>query len=156
MTLITLKEILKRVDPRLYVGDKDRRVSYSDIYVSGIYLKKGEGRATRFKKHEWAAASLDSTQRQYREDLVSGQLDTFICGVALTGVPEYDIYNLSKSELVLAGWRSIAKVLVNKRIASWDRIKRAFKCDSLGENDYDKLSFYGKLALARKNKDGLY
>lgn len=160
MTLITLKEVLKRIDPRLYIRDKDRKVSYSHdsevVYVGGIYLKETGGRGTRLTGSDWNAASISAAQRRYREDLVSGNLDKFICGVSFNGVPEYDIYNLDTSDLVMPGWRSIAKVLALKKVASWDQIKRAFRCNSLGENDYDKLNFYGKLAMMRKRKDGLY
>lgn len=78
----------------------------------------------------------------------SGQAGEFLCGVS-EWTPEYDRFNPETGTLMMRGWRSLAMFLVRKGVCTLDRAKHVFG-SSLGETDYDRLSFEQKLSLARE------
>jgi len=76
---------------------------------SGIYLKNPQ-------RHDMNIASenyglVNSKHIKYLEALEKGDLDTFICGICIDFIPEYDIFNLEFSKICITDWRSISLTL---------------------------------------------
>ncbi len=65
-------------------------------------------------------------------------------------MPEYDIFNLEYTRLAIPGWRTIALRIVEAKAAKLDQVRKAFECQSLGETDYDKKTFFQKLEFAKR------
>lgn len=136
---------LKKLNSKLYVK-MDQRQIIRGLGHSGIYLKQAKQ----------AGLSYDTKDRghhlvnRYYQELESGQLDKFICGVCLEWIPEFDIYDDEYTKIVIPGWRTTLLRLVQAKAIDLDKAKKVFKCKSLGESDYDKLNFFGKLRFAKK------
>jgi hypothetical protein len=41
-------------------------------------------------------------------------------------------------------------MLAKQKIAPLDKIRKVFECQGLGESDYDKASFFGKIEFAKR------
>lgn len=139
---------LKKVNPLLYV-QTDKSVKRPEgHHHSGIYLKNRSRSAMGVSSESYG--SVNTNHIKYLEALEKGELDTFICGICLDFIPEYDIFNLEQSRMCVPGWRSLALTLVNKKVATLEKVRKAFHCKGLGESDYDKMSFFQKLEFAKR------
>lgn len=143
---------LKRVNPLLYVQTEMSVKREEGHRHSGIYLKNPKRQQMNVSTEDYG--SVNPNHIKYLEALEKGELDSFICGICIDFIPEYDIFNLEYSRLCVPGWRSIALTLVNKKVATLDKVRKAFNCKGLGESDYDKMSFFQKLEFAKRFEDG--
>jgi len=148
MYLFDLKSILSKLNANLYIDDSKASYTRNGFKVTGIYQRVPKVKISRINKFDWHQA--DARQQRYLRDSTEGHMDKFICGVAIDHLPEYDVFNLDEGTLSCPGWRSIAHMLIKQKIASPERIKKLFRCSSIGEADYDKLDYMGKLNLIRK------
>ena len=142
---------LKKVNPLLYV-QTDKAVKRPEGHRhTGIYLKNHKRTDTGVDSSNFGI--VNPNHIKYLQALENGELDTFICGICIDFIPEYDIFNLEYSRMCVPGWRSIALTLVSKKVASLDKVRKAFNCKGLGESDYDKMSFFQKLEFAKRFED---
>lgn len=139
---------LRKINPGLYVKtDEISKLSLPDLRISGIYLKQHKRQEIKHKNDKNA---VDYHHEGYLTALERGELDTFICGVALDYIPEYDVFDFARNQMLMPGWRKIALRLVELKLCSLEKAKKVFECSSLGESDYDKMSFFKRLEWARK------
>jgi hypothetical protein len=142
---------LKKINPLLYV-QTDKSVKRPEGHRhSGIYLKTQKRQAMSVSRDQYGL--VNPNHIKYLEAVEKGEFDTFICGICLDFIPEYDIFNLEYSRMCVPGWRSIALILVDKKVATLDKVKKVFNCNGLGESDYDKMSFFQKLEFAKRFED---
>ena len=148
MFLCDFKNLLAKVNPLLYVYDENAAYNFGHERISGIYLRGGrrDGGISASDKHYAGKAKAMA----YLEAKESGALDTFCGGCNLGEIAEFDVFDLEFGRMVNMGWRSILLSLAKRGIISLDKAKKVFNCSSLGESDYDKLDFFGKLDYARK------
>lgn len=139
---------LKKVNPLLYVQTEMSVKREEGHRHSGIYLKNPKRQQMNVSTEDYG--TVNSNHIKYLEALKKGELDTFICGICLDFIPEYDIFNLEYSRMCVPGWRSIALTLVHKKVATIAKVRKAFNCKGLGESDYDKMSFFQKLEFAKR------
>jgi hypothetical protein len=148
MFLCDFKAKLAKVNHLLYVYDEKASENFRKQKVSGIYLRGGrrKGGIATWEKHEAA----DKNAIAYIEADEKGEFDTFCGGCNLDEMPEYDIYDLEWGRMVNMGWRSTLLMLAKRGFINLDKARKIFNCPSLGESDYDRLDFWGKMEFARK------
>ena len=139
---------LKKINPSLYVQTDKSIVRPEGHRHSGIYLKNYKREHMTIARSDYGA--VNPNHIKFLEALEKGELDTFICGICLDFIPEYDIFNLEYSRMCVPGWRSIALTLVEKKVATIAKVRKAFNCKGLGESDYDKMNFFQKLEFAKR------
>lgn len=139
---------LKKVNSLLYVQTDKSVVRPEGHRHSGIYLKNPKRHNMGIAKENYGL--VNPNHIKYLEALEKGELDTFICGICIDFIPEYDIFNLEYSRMCVPGWRSVALTLVEKKVATIAKVRKAFNCKGLGESDYDKMSFLQKLEFAKR------
>lgn len=139
---------LKKANPLLYVQTDKSVLRPEGHRHSGIYLKNPKRNQMNVSSEQYGLVS--PSHIKYLEALEKGELDTFICGICIDFIPEYDIFNLEYSKMCIPGWRSVALTLVNKKITTLAKVRKAFNCKGLGESDYDKMSFFQKLEFAKR------
>lgn len=79
---------------------------------------------------------------RFMEAKESGNRDKHVGTVTLGDIPEGDVFSPEGRE-IKRGWRTIANTLIKKEVASAERVRRAFG-SSIGESDYDRMSFEQK------------
>lgn len=151
MLLGDMQSKLKKLNSRLYIKTDERKEHAKGFHVSGIYLKASERVKLRFKNDK---SAVHWKQGKYLEALERGELDRFICGVCLEHVPEYDVFCFVKNNILAPGWRKIVLKLVKYKICTLDQARNVFNRQSLGESDYDKMSFFKRLEWSRKLSEG--
>ena len=139
---------LKKVNPLLYVQTDKAVLRPEGHRHSGIYLKNNQRHAMGIARENYGI--VNPNHIKYLEALEKGDLDTFICGICIDFIPEYDIFNLEYSRMCIPGWRSIALTLVDKKVTTIAKVRKVFNCKGLGESDYDKMSFFQKLEFAKR------
>lgn len=91
----------------------------------------------------------DSNTRNFIDEETRGVKDEFLFAIPYPFIPEYDEIDPKSKKILKRGWRSIALALVNKKVCSLSRVRHVFQSSSLGESDYDKYGYSGKLARAK-------
>lgn len=129
---------LKRLNPNLYCGGNSATVFDAEWRSIGIYYRRTVQEA---KMTSALMAHASDDERAYIKRREEG--DEFVSGVTINWVPEHPKFS-PKGKLLAKGWRSIVLELVRKGFVSIDRAKKVFNCPSLGESDFDKLSYDGK------------
>ncbi len=145
MLIGNFKDRLKRLNPQILI-DEENATKLQGLRHAGIYLKAVKQ----------AGLSLDTKGRghgrveKYYAALESGELNKFLCGVCLEWLPEYDIFNAEYTKIAVPGWRTILMQLIQKKVIDRDKARKVFSCPSLGEADYDRMSFFAKMQFAKK------
>lgn len=136
---------LRQLDSRIIVKT-DQPTKMDGLWHSGIYLQqvRQAGLSKGTKGHGTAQ------QEKFYSELETGQLDKFLCGVCIEWVPEFDIFNAEHTKIAVPGWRTILMRLIQSKLVTKDKARKVFNCQSLGEIDYDRLTFFGKLEFAKR------
>ena len=148
MLLTDLQAKLRKIDTRLYIDNRSIVTRENGLRFAPLYLKKA--RKSEITVQRTDRNQVSAAHAQYLDALEAGIMDTYVTAICLDFIPEYDIFNMEYTKLAVIGWRSLGLMLAKQKIASLDRIKRAFNCDGLGESDYDRASFFGKLEMAKR------
>ena len=148
MTLMSLQDKLKKVHPELYIDTARKQVRENGLKFSALYLKRPRKASVGVAQHE--RNLVNEGHAKYLDALESGQMDIFITSICLDFIPEYDIFNMEYTKLAVLGWRSLGLMLINRKIAPAEKVKKAFGCAGLGESDYDRASFFGKIEIAKR------
>lgn len=146
MYAFDLQAKLKRLNPRLLLDSSKRAEIRPGIFTVGVYEKFAERKSETKNK----SVVSNDTQR-YLEQIDSGQLN-YLAGIAYPFVPEYDQFDLETGQLTMRGWRSLVKFLADKRIVDIRKARKVFVTEGLGTSTYDRLSYDGKLAWARREQ----
>ena len=146
MYLFNLQAKLKRVNPQLLILTDQGR-DLTQIRSFPLVLRFG----SRKLFNPLASGYVNSEVSKYIAKKESGQAGEYICGVS-DWSPEYDMFDIEKGSLIARGYRSLAKLLADKKVAPLDRIKKIFQVPDLGQTDYDRSSFEKRLEWARKEK----
>ncbi len=131
---------LKRLNPLLYVNNEKAqlRMEGHGFLVGGIYLRKAIQRRN-IKQDHWHYAD-SKKEREFLEASHTGKMDKFVTGLTVNHIPEFDYFDKETGKLLARGYRTILQILINKRLADKTKVKQVFRCSSLGEADYDKLT----------------
>ncbi len=148
MLLTDLQAKLRRIDTRLYIDNTKITTRENGLRFAPLYLKKA--RKSEISVQRSDRNSVHSAHEKYLDALERGEMDTYVTAICLDFIPEYDIFNMEYTKLAVLGWRSLALMLSKRKIAPLDRIKKAFQCNGLGESDYDRANFFGKLEFAKR------
>lgn len=148
MTLMSLQDKLKKVHPELYIDASSKQTRENGLKFSPLYLKRPRKASVGVAQHE--RNLVNEGHAKYLDALESGQMDIFITSICLDFIPEYDIFNMEYTKLAVLGWRSLGLMLIKRNVASADKVKKAFGCAGLGESDYDRASFFGKIEIAKR------
>lgn len=151
MLLFDLQAKLRKIDTRLYIDTSKPVVRENGLRFAPLYFKKARKMEITVQRSDRNLVSAHHAA--YLDALERGEMDTYVSAICLDFIPEYDIFNMEYTKLAVIGWRSLALMLYNKKIAPLDRVKRAFECNGLGESDYDRASFFGKLEFAKRLAD---
>ncbi len=150
MYIFDLQAKLQKIHPDLYVKTDIVNHMHCGLVSSGIYLKNPK----RSKDTTGSGKNLIiAVQRRYLEAMETGQLDKFVMGICLNYIPEYDVYDLERERVLMPGWRTVAVRLARANIASLDKLKKVFKCRSLGETDWDNANLYERIRKAKGMQD---
>lgn len=152
MLLTDFQAKLKRIDTRLYIDASKPVTKENGLKFAPLYLKKA--RRDQVSTSKTDRNLVHAGHAKYLDALESGVMDTYVTAICLDFIPEYDIFNKEYTKLAVIGWRSVGLILANQKIASIDRIRKAFNCQGLGQSDYDKLDLFGKLQFAKRLEDG--
>lgn len=145
MLLGNFKDRLRKLNSRIFI-DEEKATVMQGLRHAGIYLKSVKQ----------AGLSLDTKGRghgkveRYYAALESGDLNKFLCGICLEWLPEYDIFNAEYTKIAIPGWRTVLMQLIQKKVIDREQARKVFSCSSLGEADYDRLSFFAKMQFAKK------
>ena len=151
MLLTDLQARLRRIDTRLYIDTSKIVTRENNLRFAPLYFKKARKSEITVQKAD--RNSVSAAHAQYLDALERGEMDMYVSAICLDFIPEYDIFNMEYTKLAVIGWRSLGLIIANQKIASLDRIRKAFQCDGLGESDYDKASYFGKLEMAKRLAD---
>jgi uncharacterized protein (UPF0262 family) len=148
MYVFDLQSKLKQLNTNLYVDQRFANWVKDDFWVCGIYLRGGP--TIRQKLSTTQMVGMDATRRSILEAGYKGLRDRHVGGCNKQYVPEYDIFDLESGEMLAEGWRTITCSLAKRGFISLAKARKVFNAPSLGEQDYDRLSFYEKLDRVRK------
>lgn len=151
MLLTDLQAKLRRIDTRFYIDTSKPVTKENGLRFAPLYFKKARKSEITVQKAD--RNSVSSAHAQYLDALEKGEMDTYVSAICLDFIPEYDIFNMEYTKLAVIGWRSLALLLVKQNLASIDKVKKAFGCTGLGESDYDRASYFGKLEIAKRLAD---
>lgn len=151
MLLTDFQAKLRRIDTRLYVDSSKIVTRENGLKFAPLYLKKARKAEITVQKSD--RNSVSATHANYLDALERGEMDTYVTAICLDFIPEYDIFNMEYTKLAVMGWRSIGLMLKNMKIADLETIRKAFNCKGLGESDYDRASYFGKLEMAKRLAD---
>jgi len=132
------KSKLQRLNPLLYVVD--------GVQVSSIYqrVQKRSDIKSNYNYLEREAAKLLEAQE-------SGLVDEHICGIPKDFIPEWDEFKLDTGHIVRRGYRSILKILIEKKLCTLERARKVFNCPSLLEADFDRMTIPQKIARIKED-----
>lgn len=148
MLLTDFQTKLRRIDTRLYVDNSVISTRENGLRFAPLYFKKARKSEISVQRSDRNAVS--ASHAQYLDALENGVMDVYVTAICLDFIPEYDIFNMEYTKLAVMGWRSIGLLLRNMQIADINKIKKAFNCNGLGESDYDRASYFGKLEIAKR------
>lgn len=139
---------LRKLSTRLYIDTSKPVVRENGLKFAPLYYKNPRKQFSTVQKTD--RNKISDSHAKYLDSLETGELDTYVTAICLDFIPEYDIFNIEYTKLAVMGWRSIALMLVKMKICELDKIRKAFTCSGLGESDYDKASYFGKLEFAKR------
>lgn len=148
MLLTDFQAKLRKIDTRLYVDNSKIATRENGLRFAPLYFKKARKSEISVQRSDRNAVS--AAHAQYLDALETGVMDIYVTAICLDFIPEYDIFNMEYTKLSVMGWRSIGLLLKNMQIADLNKIKKAFNCNGLGESDYDRASYFGKLEIAKR------
>lgn len=134
---------LRQCNPLIYLIN--RGLEYEGIGLAGIWIKKR--REVNVK-----GALLTKGAGRLRE-AAAGNIDQVLSNVPWPEVPEFEHLTENGKNIARKGWRSVVKDCVNKGAFSWSTAKKVFG-SSLGEFDWDRLSYSGKEAALKRELEG--
>ena len=152
MLLTDFQARLRRIDTRLFVKTDRPEKRENGYKFGGLYFKKA--RREQINVQQSDRNIISAGHAKYLDALERGEFDTFVTAICLDFIPEYDIFNMNYTKLSVMGWRSVALLLVEKKIATLDKVRKIFNCKGLGESDYDRAGFFGKIEIAKRLADG--
>jgi hypothetical protein len=138
------KEKLRKLNPALYLKEDNAIARAADVRASGIY-----NRTRKRTDIKSGYGQLDFEGRQFLEAQESGNSDVFVTGCPTGWIPEYDEMNLESGRIVQKGWRTIVLHLIKERLCTEEKARRIFS-PSLGETQWDRAGYDGRLAMQRK------
>lgn len=147
MYTFDLQAKLQKLNPKLYVETRHGWQVNEDFTVVGIYLKKPRRKQQKVKGHALIANTAE--RRKTLEAGYFGLRDEHVGSCDKQFVPEYDIFDLEKGEMLAEGWRTIVCSLAKRKVVSLEKARKVFRSSSLGEQTYDKLGFDQKVAVVR-------
>lgn len=135
---------LKRLNSLLYVNTEKAqlRMQGHGFLVGGIYLRKAI-QHRNIKQDHWHYAD-SKKEREFLEASHTGKMDKFVTGLTVNHIPEFDYFDRETGKLLARGYRTILQIIINKKLVVNSKAKRIFRCSSLGEADYDKLTLVQK------------
>lgn len=136
---------LRRLNSRLYVGERGAVAMSGEWHALGLYERRVSNR------HQTSARLLseaNDVDRKYLGDRESGATDDFVCGIPAGWVPEGDVFD-EQGKLLARGWRSIVCFLVKSNRTTWDKARKHFGA-GIGTSTYDKADFHGKRAYVQR------
>lgn len=137
---------LRRLNKGLYINTNQLTVFTNGEKALGVLRRVNK------RKEVTSSAKLsesDSATHRFLTEEAQGVKDEFLFAVPYPYVPEYDEIDNQTGRVLKKGWRSIALQLVSKNVCTLSRARHIFQCPSLGETDYDKLGYTGKLRMTR-------
>lgn len=140
---------LKRCNNRLYVATDAQSVMSSEWKAQGLYVRR---RASHDKLETGLLAKADDQTRKMIEDQESGQKDEYVMAVPRNWVPEFPVFDQKTGKLLARGWRGILLDLSKRGLLTIDKARRVFGCRSLGETDYDLMTFDEKRFQLKKEQ----
>lgn len=148
MTLMSFQDKLKKIHPLLYVNATKPQVRENGLKFGAVYLKQPRKDTSKISANKRNLVS--EGHAKYLDALETGQMDVFITSICLDFIPEYDIFNLEYTRLAVLGWRSFGLMLIKQKLVPAERVKKGLNCAGLGESDYDRASFFGKIEIAKR------
>lgn len=148
MTLMSFQDKLKKIHPLLYVDATRPQARENGLKFGAVYLKRPRKEAINVAVNTRNLVS--EGHAKYLDALETGQMDVFITSICLDFIPEYDIFNMEYTRLAVLGWRSFGLMLIKQNIVPAERVKKGLNCAGLGESDYDRASFFGKIEIAKR------
>jgi len=145
---MSLQDKLKKIHPDLYIDTSKKETRENGLKFSALYLKRP--RKQRVNVAESSRNIISEGHAKYLDAVETGQLDIFVTSICLDFIPEYDIFNMEYTKLAVLGWRSLGLMLIKRKIASAEKVKKGLECAGLGESDYDRASFFGKIEIAKR------
>lgn len=142
-----LQEILKKLDPALYLRTDKVHIDKKGRKMAGIYRRKAvrkESRLMHKRQH------TDLGHQKYMMAKASGDFDVYCGGACIGYIPEYDEFSPKTGALEATGWRTIAMRLHRQEGYPLEKLRRVFQCRGLGDCEYDRASLAGKLALQKR------
>ena len=140
---------LKQLNARLYTNIENVTRTSPGVFSTGIYLKAGKRDKGADKVNTNYA---EGSARELLRALQEGSRDTYLMGVSTNFVPEYDVYDLDRGKILMPGWRDIVLRLVKKEVCTLERARKVFNRRSLGESDWDRLSFPQRFQWAKGDR----
>lgn len=151
MLLTDLQAKLRKIDTRFYIDTTKFVTKENGLRFAPLYFKKA--RKSEITVQKSARNSVHAAHAQYLDALERGEMDIYVSAICLDFIPEYDIFNMEYTKLAVLGWRSLALMIVKQNLADIDKVRKAFECKGLGESDYDRSSYFGKLEIAKRLAD---
>ena len=148
MLVSDLQAKLRKIDTRLYIDNRSIVTKENGLRFAPLYLKKA--RKSEISVQKTDRNQVSAAHAQYLDALEKGVMDTYVTAICLDFIPEYDIFNMEYTKLAVLGWRSLALMIVRQKLADLSKVKRAFECKGLGESDYERASYFGKLEIAKR------
>jgi len=148
MLLTDLQAKLRQIDTRFYIDTSKPVTKENGLRFAPLYFKKARKAEITVQKTD--RNSVSAAHAQYLDALEKGEMDIYVSAICLDFIPEYDIFNMEYTKLSVIGWRTLAIMLVKQNFAAMDKVKKAFGCTGLGESDYDRASYFGKLEIAKR------
>ena len=148
MLLTDLQAKLRRIDTRFYIDASRPVTKENGLRFAPLYFKKA--RKSEISVQQSDRNSVCAAHALYLDALERGEMDIYVSAICLDFIPEYDIFNMEYTKLAVLGWRSLALMIVRQKLADLSKVKRAFECKGLGESDYDRASYFGKLEIAKR------
>lgn len=145
MIIGDFKYKLAKLNPNLYVRTDDS-TKMEGLHHAGIYLKQVKQAGLSYDTKGRGSVNVE----RYFQELESGNLDKFLCGICIEWIPEFDIFNKEYTKISIPGWRTTLLRLVQSKAIELDKARKVFNCSSLGLSDYDKLNFFAKMQFAKK------
>lgn len=145
MLIGDFKHKLARLNSRLYIRT-DEVTKMDGLAHAGIYMRNVKQAGLSWE----TKGRGDHRVERYYQELESGNLDKFLCGICVEWLPEYDIFNADYTKIAVPGWRTVLLRLVSLKAFTLDEARKVFNCYSLGENDYDRMTFFQRVEFAKR------
>ncbi len=134
---------LQRCNPRIYLVNQGTK--FEDINLAGIWIRKP-------RRYRHRGTFLTKGAGRLRE-AAAGHIDQQLTHVPWPEVPEFEELTKDGKFIGRKGWRSVVKDCVMKKAFSWKQAKKVFG-SSIGEYDWDRLQYDGKVIALQKDAKG--